>query len=156
MSVRHRLTQQGDTIIEVMMAVTVAASMLAISYATMNRNLNTLQSNQEHAEAAKLLQGQIEKIRNTYNTKPDVLLAAGSNFCLGTDNVMHAITGGSPHANISADNWSDYPATCSLGTDSRYHIGVTTPDNKNYKFFIRWDGVVFNTRNEVVMVYKIK
>ncbi len=156
MSVLHRLTQRGDTIIEVMIAVTLASSVLVISYATMNHNTNTLQSNQERTEASKLLQGQIETIRYMYNTSPATLAAANSNFCLAADGTTPVINGGSPHGNLVADNWVDYPAVCDVGMNNRYHIGVTTSDHEKYRFYIRWDRVGSGTRDEIVMVYKVK
>ena len=57
-------SQRGDTIVEVLIAMAVASSVLGITYATMNRNLLITRGAQERTEAAKLAQGQLEILKS--------------------------------------------------------------------------------------------
>jgi len=154
-SSRRKLLQRGDTIIEVLIAMAVVSSVLAISYATMNRNLLTIQDSQERTQAAKLVQGQIESVRQAHNTGAPVL-SSHSKFCIAGDGTVKDLTGSSPTATVQAEpaDWSTY-ANCSFGLSNLYHIAITTSDHANYKFYIRWDRIGNGTRDEIIMVYKV-
>lgn len=55
--------QRGDTIIEVLIAIAIASAVLGGAYAFTNRaSKGTLQS-QEHVEATRLVESQIERLR---------------------------------------------------------------------------------------------
>lgn len=53
-------SQAGDTIVEVLIAITVVSLVLSASYATTIHNAARLQATQEHTIAAKLLENQLE------------------------------------------------------------------------------------------------
>lgn len=146
------LKERGDTIIEVLIAIAVASSVLAITYATMNRNLLIIRDSQERTEAAKIAQGQIEALRGMTLDNPALLIAADSNFCMKTDGTTpQSVAGGSPAVNLNADDWSHYTGACVNGI---YHVVITTSDHQTYKFYVRWDQVGGSGRDEVVMVYR--
>ena len=148
------LKQRGDTIIEVLIAIAVASSVLAITYATMNRNMLTIRDSQERTEATKLLQGQIEALRQMSIDNPAMLATANTNFCMDSNgSTPQAVTGGSPAVSLMADNWANYTGACV--SDSIYHIVITTSDHKIYKFYVRWDRVGSSNRDEINMVYRI-
>jgi type II secretory pathway pseudopilin PulG len=143
--------QRGDSIVEVLLAIAIAASVLAITYSIMNRNLLTVRDNQERIEATKLLQGQIEALRNLNNTNPTSIPAAGTNFCLKNDGTPQTIAGGSPTANVTADTWANYTGEC---TNGFYHLGITTANNGTYRFYVGWDRLGNGPRDQIIMAYK--
>lgn len=61
---RTHLTQAGDTIVEVLIATAVVSLILAGAYASANKNVATIQDTQEHSEALKLVQTQVEYLRS--------------------------------------------------------------------------------------------
>ncbi|MDB5168683.1 MAG: hypothetical protein JWO41_39 [Candidatus Saccharibacteria bacterium] len=84
-------SQRGDTIVEVMIALTVLAMAFSIAYATANKALLQARNAQEHTEALQYLSGQVELIRaRTDNPK---VFAAGT-FCMDpvTGNVIRPVT----------------------------------------------------------------
>ena len=58
----HR-AQRGDTIVEVLIAVAIISLVLTAAYATVNRNVAGIQNVQEHSDALKLVEGQVEFLR---------------------------------------------------------------------------------------------
>lgn len=156
----NHLTSTGDTIVEVMIAMAVASTVLALSFSTMSRNLYNLQDTQERSAAVKLIQGQIEAVRNLYNAGASSFtsLATNTAFCV-YDNGQSVQTGFQNNAPdgqaLQTDSWSNYPANCAQGSGNLYHIGVSTSDKSLYKFYVRWDQIGSKTRDQVMMVYKV-
>ena len=58
-----KLSQRGDTIVEVMLSIAIIGMVLGASYTTSTRALRTGRFAQEHTEALKLAESQIEKLK---------------------------------------------------------------------------------------------
>ena len=64
---------RGDTIVEVMIALTILSFALTTSYSTVNRSMQSARNSQEHSEALQYLNSQVELARadatdaNLYN-----------------------------------------------------------------------------------------
>lgn len=56
-------SQRGDTIVEVLIAVSIASLVLASAYAVTNRNVLAIQQAQEQAYGQKIVQQQVEYLR---------------------------------------------------------------------------------------------
>ncbi len=91
-----RRSQAGDTIIEVLIAITVVSSVLAGAYVTTNHSLRDNRDAQERSTAVKLAESQLELLRNMAMTNPGVIppapVVSGSGFCIIVDPTTHAIT----------------------------------------------------------------
>lgn len=59
-----RSGQTGDTIVEVIIAVMVVATLLGGAFIVTNRSTQAVRDSQEHAEALQALQGQVELLRS--------------------------------------------------------------------------------------------
>lgn len=59
----HRLGQGGDTLIEVLICILVVALILGGAYVTVHQASLKVRDSQEHAEALKLVQSQLEELR---------------------------------------------------------------------------------------------
>ena len=156
MNVRRKLNNNGDTIVEVLIAMAVAASVLAIAYATTNRNLLITRSSQERAEATRIAQGQIESLRSVYDTAPATLpAAAGAPFCLdGTTVRSTGFAGTVPNAVLMSEDMTGYPTECQKDF---YRIVITrdTAGKGAFHFYVRWDAIKNGTRDQIIMVYKV-
>ncbi len=78
----------GDTIVEVMIAMAVASLVLGGSFTIVNRTLANARQAQEHGEALKLAQGQVESLKGLFKTNPS--LKDGVNDCISAGSVVQA------------------------------------------------------------------
>lgn len=141
--------QRGDTIIEVLISITVVSSVLGITFATMNRNLQITRALQERTEASKYAESQLEalKVYTDSNT-----VTPGGSFCL--DGIIRVPLGATPAATAAAESFAIYPALCVQ--QSIYHLGIVPqPIPKLYRVYVRWDKVGGGGREEVVMSYRV-
>jgi len=81
--------QTGDTIVEVVIAILIVATLLTGAFIVTNRSTNAVRDSQEHAEALQAIQGQVELLRATARAKklPVVLTTP---FCLDSGLNNHA------------------------------------------------------------------
>lgn len=118
MSIKDR---PGDTIIEVLVVLTVLGLAISISYATANRSLLNARQAQEHAEAARLVETQIENLRLlSYNSTPGNT-DAGTNIFLSAVYCIPDPTDPSPIDTDIAHN-------CSLGLNGLYRVYIINCD----------------------------
>jgi len=145
--------QAGDTIIEVLIAMTVASSVLGVALATMNRNLAITRDDQERSEASKLAQGQIEAVKAAKDAGTPTLPAVGVAFCITSDGITHiSFQDSNPNFDPELDNFSKYDPLCK---DSFYNYAIVQETAGNYKFYVRWQALKGNVKNQVIMVYRI-
>lgn len=78
----HRSHQAGDTIVEVIIAVLVVATLLTGAFVVTNRSTQAVRDSQEHTEALQALQGQLELLRAAAAT-PGIVPAAITSHPLG-------------------------------------------------------------------------
>ncbi len=86
----RRLSESGDTIVEVLLAIAVVSAVLGGAFVSANRSLNGTRVSQERSEATKLVQGQAELLSAA--TKDPVASAdiftyvgVGNTFVLNND-----------------------------------------------------------------------
>lgn len=134
----------------------VAASVLAIAYATTNRNLLITRSSQERSEATRIAQGQIESLRAVFATAPSSIpSAAGVPFCIvGTTVQSTGFAGTVPNAVLMNEDMSGYPAQCQKDF-YRFVITRDTAGKGAFHFYVRWDAIRGGTRDQIIMVYKV-
>jgi type II secretory pathway pseudopilin PulG len=79
--------QRGDTIVEVLISLTVISLVLGGAYVTTNKSLIATRSAQERSNALKLAESQIEQIKGLIATSPTTVFggAVPSPFCVYTD-----------------------------------------------------------------------
>jgi prepilin-type N-terminal cleavage/methylation domain-containing protein len=148
-------SQQGETIVEVLIAIAIVSSVLAIAYSTMARNLSTMRDNQERTEAAKIAQGQIEALKQAWGTvdgQADIISerSSGAPFCVSTGE-GHSTGSSTVTSDITTDTFP-YQAPCSSGFYNmgiRYNSGV-------YIVTVRWDRINGGNRNEIAMAYRVE
>src|SRR5580698_7305120 len=66
-SLRNRF-QAGDTIVEVVIAIAVIATVLAGAFVVSSHSLTSVRVSEEHSEVLQQLQGQVELLRAAANT----------------------------------------------------------------------------------------
>lgn len=160
-SINVKRRQAGDTIVEVLIAIAVVGSVLAIAYSIMNRNLIVMRDNQERTESVKLAQAQIESLKSIWGTaagRAQLNTQGANGFCLSGDgnNPIVDLSGGAPTATMESDNFGDYAAECI--NQGIFHIGIRrqgSSPNYTYRVTVRWDQVGTRNRKEAAIVYRL-
>lgn len=158
----HNQQTNGDTIVEVLVAMAVVGVILAGAFVTINRNIRNVRGAQERGEALQSLQGQLEGLRSATTSVQG--LAVGTAFCMNSATPPAPITGftGGIPANQDADGFGEYPSGCNINTNEPiYHISIvktshdTSSNTDVYILRIRWLAVDFAGNDEVELEYKI-
>jgi type II secretory pathway pseudopilin PulG len=144
--------QAGDTIVEVLIAMAVAAGVLGGAYAVVNRTLQNARQAQEHSEALQIARSQVERIGALARSNPGALFSVVNTFhCIDSAGTLQPLTGTST---LPADE-SIYPAGCkNLGSvdyrtafryDSAQHL---------FRVYVNWPSVTGNGDDGINLSYK--
>jgi prepilin-type N-terminal cleavage/methylation domain-containing protein len=149
---RHGHDQRGDTIVEVLIAMAVMSLVLGGAYVTTNRSLLAARDAQEHSQALKLAQTQVEEIKAIAASNPDSLFVSPpAVFCIdSTPKVIDVAV--SPGA--CAVNSKGSPATA----EPIYHTTVKSGAPSDPNFFtvqMQWLSVRGTATNKLDLVYRV-
>jgi Tfp pilus assembly protein PilV len=137
MNITKTLNQIGDTIIEVMIAILVLSLTIGGAYGIANRSLKSARQAQEHGEALKLAESQLENVK-AQAIKPGTTIFSTNNFCFD-----------------AAGN----PTTSSCQFNNRYNVSIsqTSQANNVYQFTIRvqWESVGLSGTDQITMYYRV-
>lgn len=139
---RKALSQTGDTIVEVIIAVAVVATILAGAFVVTNRSTQAVRDSQEHAEALQLLQGQVELLRHAA-LNHGLTGATTSPFCLD--------------ASTFYDN-ADTNSACLVNNLYRLEIiqnAASSGQTTTFDLTATWDAINGNT-DKVYLSYKVQ
>ncbi len=74
---------RGDTIVEVLLAIAVVSAVLGGAYVSANRSSNNTRQAQERSEASKLVEAQLEQLKQATQNDPTFFtLPAATTYCL--------------------------------------------------------------------------
>lgn len=161
------LTQRGDTIIEVLIAITLVSGVIGLSYASASRSSNIGQNSQERSEALQLAQSQIELLRNyapNFSVSgSDIFDPSIASFCINPSSPLPVVRQSAIPQDPSSDDYSAYNSNyCTSGADKRYHTSVVyrqddASNNKGtFTIRVRWDRIGGSTqKQEVMLVYRL-
>lgn len=125
--------QNGDTIVEVLMAVAIVSTVLVGAFVATNRSSQTTRTAQERGEALKLAESQVELLKVAADTGTPDLATAPASFC---------ISGGAT------------PIAPSPGcTRGLYRVAITKPAASSYVTQVTWDSLSGGTNN-IELAYK--
>lgn len=154
----RRLTQKGDTIIEVMIVLAVLGLAISIAYATANRSLLNARQAQENSEATRLIQSQLENLRILGADGPTPLTPSTNMF----DNTAPFCINAGVKTTVS----------CSFGDENRYNIRIyyctgssqpqyavcdaslKTATSKTFLIIATWDNVRGKGQDSSSFVYR--
>lgn len=160
-------SERGDTIIEVLVVLTILASAFAISYATANKSLITSRESQEHSEALQYLSEQLELLRSGAQQAGTNVFTGPGSFCMSGSPTMPVLFASSYDASAvtaTNDDFTKYPnPECVKGDQNLYHLSITyvpiPPGNPGafdiFTLYVRWDGPSTNGRQQESLTYKM-
>ncbi len=148
-----RTNSIGDTMVEVLIVMSVVAAVLAGAYVASNRNLRISQAVQERGESLKVAQGQLEALKA--GPVPDPATQT-TYFCIDKNNPKATV---SENGSFSINNFSTYPSKCEISPQggTAYYIAIQPNYNGisgTYAITSRWDSPAFPDQNEVKLVYR--
>lgn len=117
-----KLNQVGDTIVEVMVALLVLGLSLAGAYSIASKSLKASRQAQEHGEALKLAESQLEVLKaQASGITPSAIFTIAAPFCIAGNTPVDAA---SPQCKFS--NLYDVSiARTDLGDSNRYQFDVS-------------------------------
>lgn len=165
----NRLKQRhesGDTIVEVLIVLTVLSLAFSYAYATANRGLAQARNAQEHSQALGVLNGQVEMLRTAF-AKEILKEPPTQAFCMAYSNTGELEDVRVVGYNIPADRKLDavdttdnkYPRQCI--SENLYHSSIKyEPAGGNsrayFKIRVRWVGLGSFGNQQEEFVYKIQ
>lgn len=141
-----KLQQRGDTIVEVLIAIGVVSLILAGAFVTTNRNLLQTRSAQERGNAQKLVESQIEQIKNAAATDSETIFGTTvpASFCISSSGAVVASSNASCAVNAAGQATSAEPV---------YHLSVTRSGN-TFTVQNTWSSISGGSNN-VEMKYRL-
>ncbi len=152
-----KLHQKGDTIIEVLIALTIISFILVGAYVTINRNILLLEDTQEHSEATYILSSQIESLRESGINRPvndqcfNGINLVNNTGPVGTNNCIFNSSG----TVASTNQQPNYSVTI----NSVQNIVHLSPSNSysyyTYQLSIKWYSLLgtSNPIDQIIMYY---
>lgn len=123
--------ERGDTMVEVLIAIVIVASVIGGAYAVSNRSLQSTRGAQERSSALKLAESQMEQLKTIVSTDPAKIFgtSAPTKFCLRSDAAgtqVYSTAVASQKANCTVDaSGTPVPAT----TQPSYTFEITRSGN---------------------------
>jgi prepilin-type N-terminal cleavage/methylation domain-containing protein len=137
-------SQRGDTLVEVLIAITVVSMVLVAAYTTTTRNVNTMQDTQEHSEALQLAQTQIEYLHNvTQVNRP------ASGGCFDNTGTKAAHLSNGCLVDASDNHTATQPQFTIQIVSTALGNGMT-----NYEVEVTWPGVSSHVTDNVTLYYQ--
>lgn len=151
-------SSDGDTIIEVLIAITVLATVLTAGYLSANRSTNATRRSQERSEATKIAESQIEALKSL-SADATANIFNRTTFCI-TSTFTVSPTFSIPA--LSAENFTTYPPA--PGNECTYDRGViyyasivrdTSGDGHTFRARVRWNRLGGGDVQQVQIVYRL-
>ena len=161
----RRLGQRGDTIVEVLIAVLVLSLVLTTAYGLATRSTQDNQQTQEHSQALKLAQAQLESLKAYYDRGQNPTSGQLSNgFCFDSTDTLQTFTASNEPSLTTPDTLTygiTYPKICTsalsgqpcLGTGVCFFYGIRQ-SNDVYTASVRWPGAR-GTQDQVSLIYRV-
>ena len=137
--------QRGDTIVEVLIAVTVVSMVLGGAYVTTNKSLLATRASQEQSGALKLSESQLEQLKGLVITNPNAIFTTTAPFCIFNQTMVLPSTDARCTQNV---------AGAAAITDPRYRLAITRTGND---FSIRtiWTDVSGKHDDQLSLKYRV-
>ena len=148
--------QRGDTIIEVLISIVVATSVIGGAYIVSNHSLVSTRSAQEHSVALKLAEGQLEQLKGLAQdpAHSDEIFGAAvpGQFCLGIDSTTSTTavyTATDPHCIVNSSG-----DAAAANEQPQFTIAITRSGN-DFTLDETWDDVSGHTQDKIELNYRV-
>ena len=151
-----KLNQIGDTIVEVLIALTILAMTIGIAYAISNKSIKRAQQAQERTQATKLVEGQIDKLKylsESQNAADIAVFAEAKDSSNGSHCIDSTISDGQTTITAVRLNGSD-SGLCTKENLFRISFSYNS-DSRLFTVRADWDSLGSSNQENVVMEYRV-
>ena len=166
MSLKHLINQAGDTIIEVLIAMSIAGLAIGISYATASRAIGRAITARERDQAVGIMETQVSRLKaieaqlglGPFNTA--FSNTSAPHFCLNSSSTSPILNHGNIDSSTKLATQPPAPYYDSRCVSGSYYIDIeTTKVNGKitpyiYQVNIRWVPYQGTTNNQVTLYYR--
>jgi Tfp pilus assembly protein PilV len=146
-----KLTQAGDTIVEVLLALAIISVTLGSSYTLAHKSQQGGRYAQERTEAQKIAESQFEKLKSLAPDNTNNIFDATHAFCIDSTLKRKDFSAVPPDDAVN-DDFSTYPAECRSGIYNTF-IKNTSTANDQFRVTVRWDRIG-GGKDEVSIQYR--
>lgn len=151
----HR-NQIGDTIVEVLFAVVVVGLAIALGYGIASRSLRASRQAQERVEALKIVEGQIEQLKNAANGPGAAsFFDTDTVYCIKDGQKIASNDYGPTEKSLETDilESSGYDPQCINGL---YYTGISfNVSTDTFTVWTRWNSIGNLKKEEVKTAYRM-
>ncbi len=141
----HTAHQRGDTIVEVLVAITVVSMVLGGAYVTTNKSLLATRGAQERSNALKLTESQLEQLKALAASGSTAVLNASAPFCIYNQTNVVAAT--DPHCTQD---------TAGNQTTQEPKFSISTTRNGNtFDVQTTWADVSGDQTDRLNLIYRV-
>lgn len=153
-----KLHQRGDTIVEVLIAITIVSLILGGAYVTSHNSLDATLDAQEHTNALQLTQGQVELLRTDATTGNPIFTDAvdpsgtpPSFFCLSDNGSVQTTQAACTVNSVGSTSTSNGPVIYFERV-----VGRVSASDGSYTFTVEtsWPGLE-NKTDQVQLIYRV-
>lgn len=147
-----KLGQRGDTIVEVLICIGIISLILTGAYVTTHRSSTGVRNSQEHAEALKLVESQLEQVRANVTDGVGDVFTAATPFCMVDAKPVSATV--APSSAKCVQNSGGNPTT---GQPAYKLTIVRTASGDGSLFTMKatWDSVTGAGQSQESMTYRL-
>ena len=144
---QNRQRQRGDTIVEVLISITIIAVVLAGAYVTTNRSLQNTRSAQERTNALKLTESQIEQIKGAISAD------ATGFFANSITNASFCMSGATPVATSDAACVQDTTGAAT-SVEPKFNLSITKSGNL-FVVTNTWSNINGRSTDKLIIPYRV-
>ena len=148
----RKLSEAGDTIVEVLVAIGVISVVLGSAYVMTNRSLQGTRDSQERVNATKLVESQIEELKSVAASNPDAIFGSGTppSYCMSGPDASNKL-----NVTPSTDDLCKVDTTGThTGVEPVFNLAITRSGN-TFTVKADWVSVRGDATNEVLMKYRV-
>lgn len=146
--------QEGDTIVEVLIALVIATVVLVGAFAISNMCLKQIRMAHERSEAQKIAEGAVESLNAMYQKNPTIANRVATN---PDANERQFCKDPASYNALSTKAYDDGPTNCMSGITGMYHVAIVSEaaSGKTFNVTVTWPGLT-GTDQHISIIYRVK
>lgn len=149
----RKINAAGDTIVEVLLVITIVSSVLAGAFVSASRSLKETRGAQERGESLKLAEAQFERLRSVALNPASAVFTTSSYFCIDSSLQVRFL------GSTNRDDFSPatYPSQCQQAPQGGtvYYVSIDRGPGNVFTVVSRWDNAKGTGRDEVKIVQRL-
>lgn len=152
--------QRGDTIVEVLICIGVVGAVLAGAFVVTNRSQLGVRDSQERAEAAKIVEGQLELLRSNAKLHKGTIFHPKTTgvFCMNRTTALPITVPGPNEDECTMDSLgakSDEVNAYTVAINHEETASGTSNAGQLFKIQVTWDSVTGSGQAQQTMYYRL-